>query len=189
MKKLLALAVTITCCMPVVGSADDYAVPDNVAPAAAPDQPLPFSHKRHSSVGLDCARCHTNPEPGAQMTYPATETCLTCHQLVATEKASIVELLAYAEAGDDIPWQRVYAITPGVTWSHRAHLDAGARCETCHGDVSATDVLAETTAVTAMATCIDCHAANSAPTACITCHAWPDDELLGIDPLTSSHEE
>jgi len=87
----------------------------------------------------------------------------------------------FSVVGMEIPWVRVYAITPGVMWSHRVHLDAGAQCETCHGDMSQSEAVAETKAILAMATCISCHQAHEAPAECVTCHAWPTDQLLGLD--------
>lgn len=157
------------------------AVPDNIAPHPAPEQPLPFSHKTHVASGLACRICHSNPEPGTQMTFPATETCMSCHSSIATDKPAIMSLQAYSESGRQIPWVRVYAITPGVTWSHRAHLDAGTQCETCHGDVSQFEAMAETKAIRAMATCIGCHQARGAAAECVSCHAWPSDQVLGFE--------
>ncbi len=156
-------------------------VPENIAPHTAPAQPLPFSHKTHVALGLVCQSCHTNPDPGSLMTYPATETCMSCHLTVATDKTSVLSLQEFAESGQKIPWVRVYAVTPGVDWSHRAHLDSGTQCETCHGDISQTEAVSESKAVVAMATCISCHEARGAKAECVTCHAWPTDQLLGID--------
>src|SRR4029077_3563835 len=92
-------------------------VPDNMAPHPAPAQPLPYSHKTHVALGLECRRCHTNPDPGNQMTFPPTTVCMTCHSTIAKEKSAIVKLAEFARSGQPIPWQRVYQITPGVTWS------------------------------------------------------------------------
>lgn len=156
-------------------------VPENLAPHTAPAQPLPFSHKKHMLLGLECQTCHSNPDPGSLMTFPATETCMSCHFAVASDKAAIMKLQAYAESGQKIPWVRVYAVTPGVTWNHRAHLDSGTQCATCHGDISQAEAVAETKAILAMATCISCHQARGAAVACVTCHAWPSDQLLGIE--------
>jgi len=100
-------------------------VPDNIAPHAPPAQPLPYSHKTHVALSLECRRCHTNPDPGNQMTFPATTVCMTCHSTIAKEKSAIVKLAEFARSGQPIPWQRVYLVTPGVTWSHRKHLAAG----------------------------------------------------------------
>jgi hypothetical protein len=148
-------------------------VPDNIADHAAPAQPLPFSHKTHVSRGLQCRQCHTNPDPGNQMTFAATGTCMGCHNTVAKDRPAIQKLAEFAKSGQPIPWVRVYQVTPGVTWSHRKHLDAGMQCAMCHGQVGQLDTMAQTTAVTSMASCISCHQAHRAATTCQTCHAWP----------------
>jgi len=36
-------------------------VPANLAPSPAPEQPIPFGHKKHVAMGLPCTGCHTNP--------------------------------------------------------------------------------------------------------------------------------
>lgn len=157
------------------------AVKNNIVARAAPTQPLPFSHKNHINLGLVCQMCHTNPTPGSRMTFPATETCMSCHIAVANDKPAIESLHAFSASGNEIPWVRVYTITPGVTWSHKPHLDAGEQCETCHGDISQAEAVSETTSVLAMATCISCHQARTAATECVSCHAWPTDQFLGIE--------
>ena len=148
-------------------------VPENIAPHAAPVQPLPYSHKTHVALGLECRRCHTNPEPGNQMTFPATAICMTCHNTIAKERPAIVKLAEFARSGQPIPWQRVYQVTPGVTWTHRRHLAAGLQCVMCHGQVAQVDAMAQNTSVASMASCISCHESHRASTACQICHAWP----------------
>jgi len=148
-------------------------VPNNLSEHAAPAQPLPFSHKTHVTRGLTCRQCHTNPEPGAQMTFPASRVCMTCHASIAKDRPAILKLAALANSGAPIPWVRVYQVTAGVTWTHRKHLDAGMQCVMCHGQVGELDAMAETTSVTSMGSCIACHAAHKAGTTCSTCHAWP----------------
>jgi hypothetical protein len=150
-------------------------VPDNIAPHPAPTQPLPYSHKTHLAIGLQCQTCHTNPEPGNQMTFPAVTTCMGCHNTIAKDKPAIIKLAGLAKLSEPIPWVRVYQVTPGVTWTHRKHLQAGMQCGMCHGDVAQLDAMAQTTSVTSMASCISCHAAHKAKTTCETCHAWPSD--------------
>lgn len=162
-------------------SADDVSlVPDNIAPHPPPAQPLPYSHKTHLALGLACQTCHVNPDPGSRMTLPITDTCMSCHDTVAKDKPAIMELQKYAVAGESIPWVPVYAITPGVNWSHRTHLNAGAQCETCHGDLRQVEAVAESKAILSMATCINCHKARDAKIECVACHAWPTDQLLGF---------
>ncbi len=148
-------------------------VRENLAPHPAPDQPLPFSHKTHVARGLQCQTCHTNPDPGNQMTFPATTTCMTCHVTVAKDRPSIVKLAQFAKSSQPIPWVRVYQVTPGVTWTHRKHLQAGMQCVMCHGNVGQLDAMAQNTSVTAMGSCIGCHEVHKAKTTCDTCHSWP----------------
>ena len=148
-------------------------VRSNIVTPPAPAQPLPYSHKVHIAQGAQCRMCHTNPDPGNQMTFPATGTCMSCHATIARERPAILKLAEFSKSGQPIPWVRVYQVTPGVTWSHRTHLQAGMQCVMCHGDVGQLDSMAETTAVPAMAACISCHQAHNAKTACATCHSWP----------------
>jgi hypothetical protein len=106
-------------------AAQQLQVKENVAPHPAPEQPLPFSHKTHVSRGMQCRVCHTNPEPGNQMTFPAVTTCMGCHKTIAADRPAIQKLAGFAQSGQAIPWVRVYEVTKGVTWTHRKHLSAG----------------------------------------------------------------
>jgi hypothetical protein len=152
-------------------------VPANLAPHPAPEQPLPYSHKTHVGLGLGlaCRLCHVNPAPGTEMAFPATSTCMNCHATVVTDRPAIKKLAEYAHSKQPIPWVRVYKVLPGVTWTHRKHLQAGVQCETCHGAVGDLQAMSETTAVTAMASCVSCHEARGVSAACAVCHAWPAD--------------
>jgi len=149
------------------------AVQANLAPHPAPEQPLPYSHRTHVGMGLPCQLCHTNPTPGKEMTFPATSTCMKCHATIATDRPAIEKLAEYAHSKQSIPWVRVYKVLPGITWTHRKHLEAGVQCETCHGAVRDLDAMSETTAVTGMASCVSCHQARRVSEACAVCHAWP----------------
>lgn len=149
------------------------------APPAAPDQPLPFSHEWHvGEVGLDCTTCHTNPDPGRLMTFAATETCMQCHAEIGTDKQPIQRLTEYHNAHEVVSWVRVYEVMPGVNWSHRTHVDAGVGCLNCHGSVPEMPQVREITTVTGMASCQSCHQAQQAPNTCVTCHSWPDDQMI-----------
>ena len=146
------------------------AVPDNPSEHPAPAQPIPYSHKKHLALGLNCKDCHANPEPGRLMTFPETGKCMQCHEAVAKDKPAIRKLAGYARAKQTVPWARVYHVLPGVAWSHRPHLEAGANCEACHGQVREMDAMSEVTSVTTMYVCLNCHEMNRAKTACDTCH-------------------
>jgi hypothetical protein len=166
--------------LPAIGAAQaeqpapaSSVVQANLAPHPAPEQPLPYSHKTHVGMGLTCQLCHVNPAPGKEMTFPNTATCMNCHATLVTDRPAIQKLAEYAHSKQPIPWVRVYKLLPGVTWSHRKHLQAGVSCETCHGAVGDLEVMSETTAITGMASCISCHQARRVSAACNVCHAWP----------------
>lgn len=148
-------------------------VPDNPMPHDPPEQPIPYSHKTHLALGLQCTNCHTNPAPGNMMTFPATSTCMSCHISVATDRPAIQKLATFAKSKQPIPWVRVYKVLPGVNWSHRKHLDAGMKCQMCHGQVQEMARMSEATSVTTMGVCLNCHKEHNAPTVCSTCHSWP----------------
>jgi hypothetical protein len=145
-------------------------VPDNPSEHTPPTQPIPYSHKTHLAVGLECKECHTNPDPGGLMTFPATSKCMQCHVTIAKNKPFIQKLAAFSRSQKPIPWVRVYAVLQGVSWTHRTHLQAGMKCETCHGQVAQMDDMSEATSVTTMYSCLNCHELNHAKTACDTCH-------------------
>jgi Cytochrome c7 and related cytochrome c len=140
-------------------------------PSAPPVQPLPYSHKTHLALGLQCQGCHTNPDATGLMTFPDTATCMTCHASVAKNKPSIQKLAGYAKSKTAVPWVRVYTVLPGTSWNHRKHLEAGMKCEMCHGDVSQMELMTNVKSVTSMDGCIDCHKLHQAKSTCVTCHA------------------
>jgi hypothetical protein len=139
-------------------------------PNSAPTQPLPYSHKTHLALGLKCADCHTNPEPGDRMEFPATSKCMACHTTIAKDKPAIQKLAEFAKSKQPIPWARVYTVPAAVYWNHRSHLEAGVKCESCHGPVAQMEVMANVTNVTTMAGCVECHQQMKAGTGCQLCH-------------------
>jgi hypothetical protein len=170
MAALVLLAVSLAAQEAAPPPAARQVVPDNPSEHPAPLQPIPYSHKKHLAVGLECKKCHTNPDPGKLMTFPATSTCMECHVTIAKGKPSIQKLAEYAKSKQVVPWVRVYTVLPGVAWNHRAHLEAGVKCETCHGQVRELEAMAEVTSVTTMYSCLNCHELNQAKAACDTCH-------------------
>jgi Cytochrome c7 and related cytochrome c/Class III cytochrome C family len=147
---------------------------DKPTPATEPaprEQPIPYSHKTHLALGLKCLECHPNPEPGDRMTLPAADKCMECHSFIAKDKPAIQKLAEFAKSKQSVPWVRVYVVSGWVYWNHRAHLEAGMKCEMCHGEVSEMKVMTKVTNVTTMEGCIDCHRKNDASTGCQYCHA------------------
>lgn len=154
-------------------------VHDTPVPLPAPQQPLPYSHKAHLALGLECTGCHTNPDRGRLMTFPDTATCMKCHASFGKNRPTIQKLAAYDKSKTPIPWVRVYTVLPGVKWSHRTHLDAGMKCEMCHGNVSQMQVMTNVKSVNTMVGCLDCHTLHNAKTTCTTCHpAWAPEMVV-----------
>ncbi len=133
------------------------------------EQPVPYSHKTHLTLGLKCNSCHKNADPGEFMGLPAESFCMSCHQTVKADSPHIQKLAAAAREKTPIPWVRVYQIPTYVYFSHRVHTKAGATCETCHGRVSERDVITKEV-VHNMRSCMACHAAKKARNDCTTCH-------------------
>lgn len=138
--------------------------------ADAPEQPLPFRHKQHSALGLNCAECHLGTEAGDHMGFPPASKCMDCHKFIAKGKPSIQKLAEYAKSKELIPWVRVNAVASYVYWSHKDHGDAGFECKTCHGDVAQMEVMMKSTDVTSMQACMTCHKAHKASIGCAFCH-------------------
>src|SRR5260370_7342454 len=63
-------------------------VPDNPSEHTPPVQPIAYSHKKHLAFVLECKKCHTNPEPGKLMTFPAPIISLEYHVTHPTPKPS-----------------------------------------------------------------------------------------------------
>jgi hypothetical protein len=138
-------------------------------PPKAPEQPIPYSHKKHVALGLQCKSCHTNADPGEMMGLPGVPTCMTCHKSVKAESPHIRKLAAHERENSEPVWLRVYLLPSYVFFSHRAHAEAGTKCETCHGPVRERDVLARESDIS-MGGCMRCHQQTKASNACNYCH-------------------
>jgi Zn ribbon nucleic-acid-binding protein len=162
--KLNLIKVALFVCAVVMG-----VFAQTAKPPEPPPQPLPFSHRLHVAQGLKCQGCHTNPDPGELMTYPATTKCMECHTDVAVEKPTIKALTKYHQSKEAIAWTRVYQLPEWVWFSHRTHLAAGAKCDRCHGAVTERDALWKEKPLT-MESCMNCHRETNASNACNYCH-------------------
>ena len=168
----MVLAFVLSCGLALLAQNENLPATDQSksSEAPVPVQPIPFSHKKHLSLGVKCELCHTNPDPGINVTLPAASQCMICHLSVAKNKPAIQKLAEYDKAKKPIPWARVYAVPAWVYWNHRTHLQAKVECQTCHGDVAQMDTMKVTTNVTSMQGCVDCHQERGAPVGCDTCH-------------------
>jgi hypothetical protein len=141
----------------------------NVRPKAT--QPIPFPHKVHIAKKAECVDCHESVEKGPVAGIPSVKTCMICHSQIATDRALIKQVAAYAEKGVEIPWQRVYGFTheAHVRFNHAPHVRAGVDCKTCHGDL-ASQTVAERVVDHNMGFCVNCHRQKNASNDCLTCH-------------------
>lgn len=134
----------------------------------AADQPIPYSHKTHIALGLQCSGCHTMPGRGEAATFPSEALCMGCHKSVKTDSPAIQKLAEYAEKKTAVPWVRIYKLPDYVWFSHKVHSKA-ANCEKCHGDPSVRDVMVKEKSIK-MNACIKCHEETDASTGCNLCH-------------------
>jgi hypothetical protein len=140
---------------------------------STPVQPIPFPHRIHvEKAKLACTDyCHESAPKGPQAGLPSVNTCMICHDSLATEKPLIQKITEYQKKGLDLPWQRVYGFSPSahVRFDHAPHLRAKVACAECHGDV-AHQTVAERNVNHVMGFCVDCHRAKQASNDCLTCH-------------------
>jgi quinoprotein glucose dehydrogenase len=134
----------------------DYKGSEEKLPAAAPAQPVPFSHRVHAQAGMKCVQCHSTVAKDARAGFPSPSQCATCHK--TPHRASTA-----------LQWARVYKVPDFVFFNHARHVNANVRCADCHGPVQERDVLAKEVP-TNMASCMRCHAQRGASAACNVCH-------------------
>jgi hypothetical protein len=140
-------------------------------PPAAPTQPLPYSHRQHLELAIvECADCHVQPGDGTTMTFPDTDTCMSCHATQPATTAALKQLTAVAASGKPIPWVRVYQLPAYVYWSHASHLGGEITCANCHGAVEQIDAMRQETNVATKVGCVTCHETRQAPSDCGDCH-------------------
>jgi hypothetical protein len=135
------------------------------------EQPIAFTHKVHLKNGMRCTDCHKGVADGPDASIPNVQFCMTCHQVIATDKPEIKKMAAYQKKGQQFPWRRVYWFYPSdhVKFRHGPHIRAGVDCATCHGDMRQETVAVRKAGLT-MGFCVDCHLEKKASTDCTTCH-------------------
>lgn len=136
----------------------------------APQQPLPFNHKKHVSQGLKCQLCHPMPDDGEMATIVPTGVCMGCHAQIKKDSPHIAKLAEFNKEGKKIPWAKVYRVPDYVFFNHKVHVTVeGVTCETCHGPVGDREVLRREKDLS-MQSCMDCHRARNAKIECTFCH-------------------
>ncbi len=144
--------------------------PPEFKPGKPVEQPLPFSHKKHVGLGLQCLDCHTIEDPGDFAGFPAEAKCMACHVAVKPESPDIRKLAEAEKTATPIEWNRVYRMKEFVYFSHEVHhREARVDCAVCHGEVAAREVLFQERSV-GMYACMKCHEQYEAPNDCEVCH-------------------
>jgi len=136
--------------------------PLNLDVGYRPQQPIPFSHKLHTSdLQIDCMYCHGFSESTPYAGVPSTGTCMNCHEHQANKNSlKLAELMrSWNGGGADgtaIPWVRVHKIPDYAYFDHSAHVSAGVGCVSCHGQVNEMEVVRQVEPLS-MEWCLSCH--------------------------------
>ena len=137
--------------------------------STAPEQPVPFSHKRHAEVAKQCTMCHRNAAKAERAGLPAAAECMACHSAIMKDSPRIRELAVFHKEDKPIPWVRVYRLPDFVFFSHGTHVNGKVQCAECHGPVDQRETLAAEVKHN-MKTCMACHSARGASNKCHVCH-------------------
>ena len=136
-------------------------------------QPIQFNHLLHTEeVGLECTDCHQYVRRAEFAGRPTVDICAECHEEPLTDSAEEALLIEYIQAGEAVPWERLYHVPDHVYYSHRRHVTvADLDCSVCHGEIGRADKppprpLKGLT----MDFCLKCHEQRGASTDCNACH-------------------
>ena len=156
--------------MVVVGCMKGQQEPAPAVGATLP-QPLPFSHRAHTALGLKCLECHKSAAQGRGAGMPAESLCMNCHVTVRAQRPAIVALAGYLKRRELVPWARLYRLPNFVSFSHKRHFGkAQIACSICHAEVEQQDALAKEKSI-GMQSCMTCHDKRKANNNCDACHA------------------
>ena len=131
-------------------------------------EPIPFSHKRHAALKVECAYCHEKAATSERAGFPAASKCMVCHREVAKDTEAIQRLAALAADTAIVPEKPLYTLPDFIFFSHAKHKQK-VSCDTCHGDVWAGDTVKLQISLK-MKACVDCHRENKATIVCTACH-------------------
>lgn len=142
------------------------------APRFDVTQPVPFSHRIHAGVNkIPCQYCHEYARRSQTSGVPPIERCVGCHG--SRKTGGLLPVTApwteHNHHSFEIRWNRVYTLPDFVRFTHRCHINAGIRCQTCHGPVQTMDRVRPVYEIN-MGFCIDCHTARGATLDCFVCH-------------------
>jgi hypothetical protein len=134
-----------------------YFSPEYTDVGYQPTQPVPYSHKLHvGELGLDCRYCHAGVEVAAVASVPPTQVCMNCHQIVKRDSPLLEPIRNSFATGRPMNWVRVHKLPDYAFFDHSVHIRVGVGCSSCHGDISAMEVVQQAKPLS-MSWCLDCH--------------------------------
>ncbi len=152
-----------------------YFTPKYTRVGYQPNQPVPFSHVIHvEQLGMDCRYCHSFVEVASHSNVPTTQTCVTCHGegKVQYDNPKLTAVQESWKTGQPIEWNRIHQVPDYAYFNHAVHVNRGVSCYSCHGDVSAMEVVYQHEPQS-MAWCLDCHRAPEN-------HLRPPEEIFNM---------
>lgn len=182
MRKIWIIMATIVCAVGGMAfvQAQDTSLEEEaeVAMSESQVQPIQFPHDLHAGTyQIDCQFCHFSAERSVDAGMPPVETCRGCHQMIRgtteEQQAEIAKIHGYYDAGEPIPWTRIYKVADHVHFPHMRHVNAGMECQECHGEVQEVGVIEERDPVWGgadMGWCISCHVQEDVSRDCTVCH-------------------
>ncbi len=154
----------------------------------APEQPVPYSHRRHvSDLGMDCRYCHNTVEVGARAAIPPAQTCMNCHGVILKEDPQLEPIRTSVATDAPVKWTRVHMLPDFVRFDHSVHVASGVGCVECHGRIDQMKVVRQEKPLS-MSWCLDCHrdpASHLRPRDEVTNMTW-DKETAKYDPTQDS---
>lgn len=121
-------------------------------------QPVPFSHKHHANMGIDCRYCHTSVEDAAFAGIPPTKTCMNCHSMIFADAPMLEPVRESWRTGESLQWNRVHDLPQFAYFNHSIHVAKGIGCSTCHGRVDEMPLVHKANTLY-MQWCLECHRA------------------------------
>ncbi len=121
-------------------------------------QPVPFSHKHHANMGIDCRYCHTSVEKAAFAGIPPTKTCMNCHSMIFADAPMLEPVRESWRTGESLQWNRVHDLPQFAYFNHSIHVAKGIGCSTCHGRVDEMPLVHKANTLY-MQWCLECHRA------------------------------
>jgi hypothetical protein len=141
-----------------------------------------FDHAVHvEGQGLECTMCHAGVEESDEPGMPPPTMCALCHE-EGDESVPPEKRPETFFDGDTYRAQRLARLDEEVIFSHLTHVEAGAPCEACHGDMATSERVTPEVAVS-MDDCMTCHEGLGQPNECSTCHS-----VLGTDVAPWTHD-